>query len=250
MVKTADEQFVYPGGTVRFTVKITNAGWAVGNDLTLQDTLPAGFTFVDTKTREHFWQLGAIGTFGNTMTVQYDVHVADDVAAGIYFNHATTSVSNGHLPGNLSVASASIEVRGGNALGTAHEGGLTGGPLGGGQDQGNPTEGTGPTVGGQGSGLDGGVGNQGGNGTSGPAGGTTTDNQLPPGRVLGAATGSGGPTLLGDVTGNAPTTTAGFMAGLSQSGRPFLFSIIILICLFLLVVLLLYLFIKSRIYAD
>ncbi|MFC1663416.1 hypothetical protein ACFL04_04650, partial [Patescibacteria group bacterium] len=104
--KTVDKSFVNPGDTIVYTVKISNVGDGIAENVILVDTLPNGFTFVDTGTTTNTWTLGNIEP-GSFTTVDYEVKVGDEVLAGFYDNLAVASADN-HGP---VTATTPVEVR-------------------------------------------------------------------------------------------------------------------------------------------
>lgn len=89
---------VNPGGTVTFTITVTNNGNDVADDVTLVDTLPGNVTYVagsstlngspstePTGTNPLTWILGDLA-IGETAIVTYQVTVNADAVAGAYSN--------------------------------------------------------------------------------------------------------------------------------------------------------------------
>lgn len=106
VTKTSDVATTNPNGLVTYTVTIKNAGDGPALGLTLDDTLPIGFTITTTgKNTFHYAFLGQLDA-GKTVSTSYTVNVAEDVAAGTYVNAASVTASN-HDP---VVAKASVDV--------------------------------------------------------------------------------------------------------------------------------------------
>ncbi len=83
--KTVGSAFTNPGGTVTYTVTVTNNGDALAENVTIIDTLPDGLHFTDTAAMDHSWVLGDI-LDGESASVSYDVVVDKDATAGNYIN--------------------------------------------------------------------------------------------------------------------------------------------------------------------
>lgn len=92
--KTVTPTAVEPGSQLTYNVKITNRGNLIGANLTLKDTLPAGFTFVDNGTITKEWSWDTISP-NQTMEVTYLVNVSSTAANGTYTNTAIADVTNG-----------------------------------------------------------------------------------------------------------------------------------------------------------
>ncbi len=92
--KTVTPTAVEPGSQLTYNVKITNRGNMIGANLTLKDTLPAGFTFADNGTITKEWSWDTISP-NQTMEVTYKVNVSSTAANGTYTNTAVADVTNG-----------------------------------------------------------------------------------------------------------------------------------------------------------
>ncbi|MFA6572816.1 MAG: SdrD B-like domain-containing protein [Patescibacteria group bacterium] len=87
-VATADA-----GDTVTYTVVVTNVGSAKAVNVMVDDTLPAGMTFVDGGGTTVALVLGDI-EIGQSKTTTYDVKIADNATSGSYENLAVASADN------------------------------------------------------------------------------------------------------------------------------------------------------------
>lgn len=76
-----------PGAVVTYTVAVKNIGDDDATNVTIVDTLPDGFTFVDTGTKTRTFALGTIEP-SHTRTLNYDVRIGNSVKAGTYANRA------------------------------------------------------------------------------------------------------------------------------------------------------------------
>ncbi|MFH1207571.1 MAG: NEW3 domain-containing protein [Patescibacteria group bacterium] len=112
ITKTAKENTVNPGGTITFTVTVTNNGNTPALNTVLTDTLPQGMVFADNKTTTHSWDLGdLVPTESATRT--YEVKVDSGTLPGKYVNTATAKADS-----TASVtAQANVEVIAGKVLG-------------------------------------------------------------------------------------------------------------------------------------
>lgn len=91
---TASAVEVEAGGEFEYRVVIVNKSTTmVGNDLTLQNTLPAGFSFVGAGGNSRVWNLPPLGP-GNSQTVAYNVSVDVGTVGGSYINIAVADTSN------------------------------------------------------------------------------------------------------------------------------------------------------------
>ncbi len=111
--KTVNMKFVNPGDEAEYTVIIGNKGNLTAFDVTLDDTLPPGFTFSADGTITRTIDVGDIDP-GDNRIFKYEVTVGDDVAAGVYTNTAIARASN-YDPVK---ASANLEVKEIEVLGT------------------------------------------------------------------------------------------------------------------------------------
>ena len=114
--KSVDHEFVNPGSTVTYTLEVTNIGNQTGENLTFDDTLPAGFTYTDTGLTTHHWDLGDIAA-SESIAIKYDVDIGSDVTAGEYINVAVARITNGGYPDNEATADENLEVRTAGVLG-------------------------------------------------------------------------------------------------------------------------------------
>lgn len=87
--------FTNPDINVTYSVTVSNAAnaTAAATDVTLTDTLPAGFTFVDGGLATKTFSLGTIQP-GSSVTVTYAVHISSTVVTGTYPNAAIAKATN------------------------------------------------------------------------------------------------------------------------------------------------------------
>jgi uncharacterized repeat protein (TIGR01451 family) len=112
ITKTAKEKTVNPGGTITFTVTVTNNGNTPALNTVLSDTLPQGMVFADNKTTTHNWDLGdLVPTESASRT--YDVKVDSGTLPGKYVN---TAVAKADSVASVT-AQANVEVIAGIVLG-------------------------------------------------------------------------------------------------------------------------------------
>jgi uncharacterized repeat protein (TIGR01451 family) len=81
------------GDTISYTVVVANNGTATATNVMVDDTLPAGMTFVDSGLDTVTLVLGDI-IAGDSETVTYDVKVADTATTGSYENLAEAYANN------------------------------------------------------------------------------------------------------------------------------------------------------------
>ncbi|MDD5567337.1 MAG: SpaA isopeptide-forming pilin-related protein [Patescibacteria group bacterium] len=115
--KKVDVAFANPGQSVNYTVTITNHGSAPAVNLVLNDTLPSGFTFVDTGGNTRTWKLGDLKS-GESTSVAYAALIDDTVAVDAFYDNLASLTADNHE--NLT-AIASLEVRAGAVLGASTE---------------------------------------------------------------------------------------------------------------------------------
>ncbi len=106
ITKAVNLPFANPGDTATYTVTIANTGNDAAVNLTLTDTLPQGFTFVDGGGSTKTFSLGTLAK-GATTAVTYQVKISSSQAAGFYDNTAVAKSDN-HGPVS---ATARLEVR-------------------------------------------------------------------------------------------------------------------------------------------
>jgi uncharacterized repeat protein (TIGR01451 family) len=87
--------FTNPGKIVTYTVVVKNAAAATAAAINVMvtDTLPEGFTFVDTGLATKTVAVGTIAP-GNSVTLTYDVQISPIVSSGSYVNTATAKGDN------------------------------------------------------------------------------------------------------------------------------------------------------------
>ncbi|MFA5051679.1 MAG: SdrD B-like domain-containing protein [Patescibacteria group bacterium] len=105
ITKTADAEFINPGGHVTYHVTITNTGDAPAINVQLQDVMPAGFTF-DVGGITKVWSLGDLAA-GASIKVAYTAIADQTVLPGDYENIAVAWADNA----DKVTASAPVEVR-------------------------------------------------------------------------------------------------------------------------------------------
>ncbi len=104
--KSVSEKLANPGTTIAYVVTIGNGGNAIAKNVRIEDTLPPGFVFADTKSASRNWAIGDL-LAGEIRTLTYDVIIGDSVKAGVYKN-LVVALADGLDP--LS-ATAPVEVR-------------------------------------------------------------------------------------------------------------------------------------------
>jgi len=111
--KTSSNLAPQVGSTVTFTISVSNAGPAMATGVTVQDALPAGYTYVsDTGAGAYNNATGvwAIGTLGNGASATLQI-VATVLPTGSYANTATVSATTTDpTPGNNSSTSTPVPV--------------------------------------------------------------------------------------------------------------------------------------------
>ncbi|MFA6392276.1 MAG: SdrD B-like domain-containing protein [Patescibacteria group bacterium] len=93
ITKDASEATADAGDTVTYTVVVTNVGSATATNVMVDDTLPAGMTFVEGGGTTVALVLGDIA-IGQSKTTTYDVKVADTATTGSYENLAEAHADN------------------------------------------------------------------------------------------------------------------------------------------------------------
>lgn len=116
ITKTVNKEFTNPGDTVEYTVIVKNVGAATAVNVTLTDSLPDGFTFVDGGDDVKTWSLGDLDP-GQSFTVAYKVKVGA-VKSGLYENFAAAKAENADEVSD----EALVEVRGISVLATTGAG--------------------------------------------------------------------------------------------------------------------------------
>lgn len=106
ITKSVNLPFANPGDTATYTVTITNTGNDAAVNLTLTDTLPQGFIFLDGGGSSKTFVLGTLAK-GASTTVTYQVQISSSQIAGFYVNTAVAKSDN-HGPVS---ATAQLEVR-------------------------------------------------------------------------------------------------------------------------------------------
>jgi uncharacterized repeat protein (TIGR01451 family) len=114
--------FTNPGQTVTYTVVVKNSALATASavNVMMTDTLPAGFTFVDTGLSTKVIALGTIAP-GNSVTLTYDVLVSTTISSGNYIN---TASAKGENTDTVS-ATSTVAIRVPEVLGVTTEPSLT-----------------------------------------------------------------------------------------------------------------------------
>ncbi|RJO59135.1 DUF11 domain-containing protein, partial [Candidatus Parcubacteria bacterium] len=93
ITKTVSANIVNPGDPVTYAVKVKNIGTDTAINVTLTDTLPAGFAFVDGGVSTKTFSLGNLAV-GEEKTVSYAVNVSPSATAGDYDNMAKAKADN------------------------------------------------------------------------------------------------------------------------------------------------------------
>lgn len=91
--KSVDLIFANPGDIASYTVIVTNGGNEAATNVTITDTLPSPFTFVDGGANVKTFTVGTLSP-GNSSTLQYNVLVGEQAAAGTYTNTAEAKAGN------------------------------------------------------------------------------------------------------------------------------------------------------------
>ncbi|MFA5051681.1 MAG: SdrD B-like domain-containing protein [Patescibacteria group bacterium] len=112
ITKTVAEKTVNPGGTLNFTVVVTNTGTTPANNVILTDTLPQGMVFADNNTTTHSWNLGDLVPT-ESVTTTYAVKVDAGIIPGKYVNTASAKADDVASV----MAQANVEVIAGQVLG-------------------------------------------------------------------------------------------------------------------------------------
>jgi uncharacterized repeat protein (TIGR01451 family) len=107
IVKDVEPSITNPGGTVTYTVTVTNTGNRTAVNVILTDTLPDGLAHEDTGLTVHSWNLGNL-TPGQSTTTTFNALISEDAEVGFYVNTAE-AVANNHGPVS---DDAEVEVRG------------------------------------------------------------------------------------------------------------------------------------------
>jgi len=111
IAKSVDKDLVYPGDILIYTIAISNPGTEDAQEVTLTDTLPAGFFFLNNESKNtdeltKTWLWDALAA-GDSLFISYGVVVDEKIENGRYENTTTVSAKN-HQPSVT--ASISIEV--------------------------------------------------------------------------------------------------------------------------------------------
>lgn len=112
--KSTANSIAYPGQTISYTLTVSSTGTKNADDVSVEDKLPAGFTFADTNTSTKTFNLGNIPN-GTDKSVIYYVKVAASTVPGVYENVAVASMNDGFAPDNRSEARATVTVQPGSA---------------------------------------------------------------------------------------------------------------------------------------
>ncbi len=103
--KSAKEEFINPGGSVTYSVTVTNNGKLTAFKAVLEDTLPQGLAFEDGKSTKK-WELGDIAP-GASKSISYKAFADKDMVKGKYKNIAKVSAENNEPV----TANADIDIR-------------------------------------------------------------------------------------------------------------------------------------------
>lgn len=118
ITKVGDKQTVNPGGTLNYTITITNTGEAPAVNLVVTDTLPAGFTLAEDGSSVINWDIDLLEV-GETWETSFLVNVASDIEVpGNHMNEVSATAENyaGQLFASYTVVSAG-QVLGGTGAG-------------------------------------------------------------------------------------------------------------------------------------
>lgn len=117
ITKTVNKEFVNPGDVVEYRVRVENVGEATAVNVTVNDTLPKGFTFQDGGAATKRFAIGDLDP-GQSFLLTYKVTVGKAVKAGRYENAAVAKADNAPIV----TAKAPLEVRGIKVLATTGTG--------------------------------------------------------------------------------------------------------------------------------
>ena len=109
IVKSVNKPVAQPGEAVTYTFTVTAGGDEASSLVTVIDTLPQGFTFMEGAQSSRTWDFGTMAV-GTSMTESYDVLIGVAVAPGKYENVAVATIANGIPSDNRSEARATVEV--------------------------------------------------------------------------------------------------------------------------------------------
>ena len=98
IIKTVDKALANPSDTLAYTVTVSNSGDGEATNVTLVDTLPAGFTFANddgsnSGDTERTWTWDSLAAGGDA-SVTYEVFIDNLTGADIYENMATVTADN------------------------------------------------------------------------------------------------------------------------------------------------------------
>ncbi len=109
IVKSVNKPVAQPGEVVTYAFTVTAGGDEASSHVTVTDTLPQGFTFMEGAQSSRTWDFGTMAV-GTSMTESYDVLIGVAVAPGKYENVAVATIANGIPDDNRSEARATVEV--------------------------------------------------------------------------------------------------------------------------------------------
>lgn len=110
LTKKAHQPVTYPGQTIEYTLTVKSTGTKNADDVSVDDTLPSGFTYKDFGGTTKSWSLGNIPA-GTDKVITYSVLVSPTAALGTYENIAVATMKDGFAPDNRSEAKATVVVQ-------------------------------------------------------------------------------------------------------------------------------------------
>jgi len=108
--KKAHQSIAYPGQTIYYTLTVQSVGTKDADEVSIEDTLPTGFTYKDFGGTTKTWALGNIPS-GSDRTITYSALIDPSAAIGVYENVAVATMKDGFAPDNRSEARASVSVQ-------------------------------------------------------------------------------------------------------------------------------------------
>ncbi|MFC1612924.1 SdrD B-like domain-containing protein [Patescibacteria group bacterium] len=110
--KDSELPFANPGGKILYNIIVKNIGEKEASNVIVIDSLPDGFTEINSEQTEMLWDLGDLDS-GASTTINYTVFVDTSVENGEYDNIATAEADNHSIVSDTHT----IEVKKGEVLG-------------------------------------------------------------------------------------------------------------------------------------